>query len=189
MIFKDPEHNPFTRENYGAPPSEHGKLGLYLAQRGLISSLYIPSRWERFKLKGWVPFHLAIPAPVAGNQTGLWQLDGNDTEQFSAPCPIYYAIAGFVQWSNQPEGAQIQLFDVNSQQPFVSPGGPDLLLANFGGTGKRPFFFKELLFLDPGDELLATITNLSPNPQIGQVAAIGFQPMFAGDLGTPFYQQ
>jgi hypothetical protein len=79
------------------------------------------------------------------------------------------------------------LFDVNSQQPLVSPGGPDLLLSNFGGTGKRPFFFKKLLFLDPGDELLATITNLSNNPQIGQLALIGFQPMFASDLGTPFY--
>jgi hypothetical protein len=189
MLFKDPAHNPFTRENYNAPPSEHGKLGLWMAQRGLLSSLYIPSRWERFKLRGWAPFHLAIPAPDAGNTTGLWQLDANETEQYAAPCPIYYAIAGFVQWSSQPEGAQIQLFNVNAQQPLVSPGGPDLLLENLAGTGKRPFFFKKLLFLDPGDEILATITNLSPNPQVGQVAAIGFQPMFASDLGTPAYQQ
>ena len=186
-LFKDPANNPFTRGNYGAPPSEHGKLGLYLPQRGLITQPYLPSRWERFKLRGWSPFHLAIPSPFAGNATGLWQLDAEDTEQFSAQCPIYFCAAGFVQWSNQPEGAQIQIFDVNSQQPLISPGGPDLLLANLGGTGKRPFFFKKLLFLDPGDELLATISNLSPNPQIGQVAIIGFQPMFAGDLGTPFY--
>jgi hypothetical protein len=94
-------------------------------------------------------------------------------------------MVGFKQWSNQPEGAQLSLFDENSQQALVNPSGPDLLTPNFGGTGKRPYFFKKLLFLDPGDELLATITNLSANPQIGQIVVTGLQPILPGDLGNP----
>lgn len=187
-LFKHPATNPFTRENFGAPPSEHGALGLFLPQRGMLSAQYLPSRWERFKLRGWSPFHMAIPSPVGSINNGLWQLNANDTQQFSGVCPVYYCIAGFVGFSFEPEGAQVQVFDVNSQQPLVSPGGPDLLLSNLAGTGKRPFLLKKLLFLDPGDELLATITNLSPYANVGQLAAVGFQPMFESDLGTPFYK-
>ncbi len=181
QYIQDPATNPFTRENWGAPPAAQGGMGLYLPQRGVTTALYIPSRWERFKILGWAPFDLAIPS----TNNGLWQLVGNDAQQFSSPTPVYFCAVGFKQWSNQPEGAQLSLFDENSQQALINPSGPDLLTANFGGTGKRPYFFKKLLFLDPGDELLATITNLSANPQIGQIVVTGLQPILPGDLGNP----
>lgn len=184
-LFKHPLSNPWTRENIGAPAAPQGGLGLFLPQRKLITPSWIPNRWERFKIRGWAPYHLTIPSEqIPGYNPGLWALTGFDVQQFAAQCPVFYAIGGFLTWSNQREGATISIYDVNAQQALTNPSGPDLLTANMGGTGKHPFFLKKFLFLDPGDEILATISNLSPNPQIGQVAMIGFQPLFPGDLGS-----
>ena len=56
---------------------------------------------------------------------------------------------------------------------------------NLGGDGKNPFWLKEFMFFDPGDVLLALITNKSVNPQQGQLVADGYQPQFVGVLPTP----
>jgi hypothetical protein len=172
----DPATNPFTRQNYGAPPAAQGWLGLFLPGRKQLSGIYLPSRWERAKIRGWAPYRLTIPS--IGN--GLWQLDAQDTQQFSATCPVYFCLTGFSTWSSQAAGAQITLYDVNAAQWLIHPGGPDLLTSLLGGSGKRPFWLKEFLFLDPGDTLLADITNLSATPQIGQVVADGYMPLFPG---------
>ena len=184
-LFKNPMSNPWTRESYGAPPAAQGGLGLFLPQRKLITPAWIPNRWERFKIRGWVPYMLAIPSEqIPGFNHGLWALEPYDVQQFAAPCPVYFAVGGFVSWNNQPEGATIAIYDVNAQQSLTNPSGPDPFVSNIGGTGKHPFFLKKFQFMDPGNEIIATITNNSPNNQLGQFAAIGFQPLFPGDLGS-----
>ncbi len=175
---QNPATNVFTRQNFGAPPSAQGKLGLFLPRRKLLSGIYLPSRWERAKIRGWVPYMLSIPS--IGN--GLWSLAAQDTQQFSATCPVYFAVTGFLTWSNLSAGAQITLYDVNAQHALINPSGPDLLATLLGGNAKNPFWLKEFFFLDPGDTLLADITNLSMSAQIGQVVAFGNMPLFPGVL-------
>lgn len=177
----NPATNIWTRANYGAPPAEQGPLGLFLPQRKLISSAWLPTRWERAKIKGWAPFRLTIPAAFPG----LWYLAGGATDEFSAPCPVYFALAGFSVYFSQPEGGTIEIYDVNTEMALINPAGPALNLNNLGGTGKNPFWLKEFLFLDPGDVLLAQIANNSDNAQQGQVVADGYQPMWAGVLPEP----
>lgn len=177
----NPATNPFTKQNYGAPPAEHGPMGLFLPQRKLISSCYLPSRWERAKIKGWSPYRLTIPSAFPG----LWSLAGNDTQEFAGACPVYFVLTGFSQFHSQPEGATVELYDVNTEMALINPGGPALNIDLLGGDGKRPFWLKTFLFLDPGDVLLAQIANQSANAQQGQLVADGYQPQFAGVLPTP----
>ena len=191
----DPATNIWTRDNYGAPPAEQGSLGLFLPKRKLISSAWLPTRWERAKIKGWTPYRLTIPSAFPG----LWYLDGDETAEFSGACPVYFALAGFSAYGSQPEGTSIDLYDVNTETALINPAGPALALQNFGGDGKHPFWLKEFLFLDPGDVLLAQISNQSAIAQQGQLVADGYQPQFAGVLpeakpqvpapGTPFFKQ
>lgn len=177
----DQATNIWTRENFGAPPAAQGPMGLFLPQRGLISSAWLPTRWERAKITGWAPYRLTIPSAFPG----MWQLDGGASAEFSAPCPVYFALAGFSQYHSQPEGGTIEIYDVNTEMALINPAGPALNLDNLGGDGKHPFWLKEFFFLDPGDVLLAEIANNSVNAQQGQVVADGYQPQFAGVLPTP----
>jgi hypothetical protein len=169
-------------------------MGLFLPRRKLISAAYLPSRWERAKIKGWSPYRLTIPSGFPG----MWLLDGGDTAQFSGACPVYFALAGFSVFHSQPEGGTVEIYDVNTEMALINPAGPALSLDNLGGDGRHPFWLKEFLFLDPGDVLLATVTNSSPNTQQGQIVADGYQPQFAGvlpepkpqvALGVPFFRR
>jgi hypothetical protein len=129
----------------------------------------------------------------------MWQLDGGASAEFSASVPVYFAITGFSQYHSQPESASVELYDVNTEMALINPGGPALDMRLFGGDGKSPFWLKEFLFLDPGDVLLARITNQSSIAQQGQIVADGYQPQFVGILpepkpmnpapGVPFYLQ
>jgi hypothetical protein len=177
----DPATNIWTRDNYGAPPAEQGPLGLFLPQRKLISSAWLPTRWERAKIKGWSPYRLTIPSAFPG----MWNLDVGASAEFSAAVPVYFAIAGFSEYHSQPEAATVELYDVNTQMALINPGGPALDIRNFGGSGKHPFWLKEFLFLDPGDVLLAQIANQSDLAQQGQIVADGYQPQFAGVMPDP----
>ena len=177
----DPATNIWTRDNYGAPPAEQGPMGLFLPRRKLISSAWLPTRWERAKIKGWSPYRLTIPSAFPG----MWQLDGGASQEFSAACPVYFALAGFSAYWSQPEAVTIELYDVNTETALINPAGPALDIRNFGGDGKHPFWLKEFMFLDPGDVLLATIANQSDNAQQGQIVADGYQPQFAGVLPEP----
>jgi hypothetical protein len=190
----DQQTNVWTKGNFGAPPAEQGPLGLFLPTRKLISAAWLPSRWERAKIKGWTPYRLTIPSLFPG----LWYLDGGESAQFSGACPVYFALAGFSQYHSQPEGATVELYDVNTEMALVNPAGPALNIKNFGGDGKHPFWLKEFLFLDPGDVLLAQISNQSASAQQGQIVADGYQPQFAGVMkpqpkaaapqpGVPFF--
>jgi len=189
----DPATNLWTRENYGAPPAAQGRMGLFLPQRKLISSAWLPTRWERAKIKGWSPYRLTIPSAFQG----MWQLTPGQSEEFSGACPVYFALAGFSQYHSQPEGGTVEIYDVNTEMALINPAGPALSLDLLGGDGKHPFWLKEFLFLDPGDVLLATISSASVNNQQGQIVADGYQPQFAGVLpavrknpaiGVPFYR-
>jgi hypothetical protein len=189
----DPATNIFTRDNFGAPPAAQGKLGLFLPTHKLISSAWLPTRWERAKIKGWSQYRLTIPSAFPG----MFQLAAGDTEEYSAACPVYFALVGFSQYCNQPSGVTVEIYDVNTETALINPAGPALNLSNLGGTGKAPFWLKEFLFLDPGDVLQASIANGNTSPVQGQIVADGYQPQFAGILparkrnpliGVPFFQ-
>lgn len=172
----EPSTNVFTKENFGAPPPAHGKLGLYIPRRGLLSSAYLPSRWQRKKIEGWRLYMLSIPATFPG----MFSLAAQDTEQFTANVPVYFALGGFVGTTNNSAGVQVQLFYQEQQQALVNPFGPDLQLSNLAGDGQNTTWLKEFMFMDPGDTLVATIANLAPVSQQGQFVAVGFQPMYLG---------
>ncbi len=188
----NPAKNLFTRQNYGAPPPDHGPLGLFLPYRKLISGAYLPSRWQRMKIRGWIQYMMPIPSDFPG----MIQLDGQDAEEYSAQTPSYFALAAFNIFWNQPEGATIDLYEMDTETSLISTAGPSLLLENLGGTAKHPTFLKELFFMDPGDSLLATVTNLSLNPGQGQIVAVGFAPVThvvenppqGPPIGTPFFE-
>ena len=165
--------NPFTKKNLGGPKPEHGRMGLFLPSRKLLTPQYLPSRWERLKAKGWCSYWLPIPSDFPG----MCQLGPQETEQFTASCPAYFALAGFHSFSNQPEGCTIDVYETNTQQSLTRTAGPSLLLSNLGGNAQHPLFLEEFFFMDPGDNLLATITNQSPNAVQGQVVAFGFGPV------------
>ena len=177
----NPATNIWTRENYGAPPAAQGPQGLYLPRRGLISAAWLPSRWERAKIRGWSPYRLTIPSAFPG----MWSLDPGESQEFSGACPVYFALAGFSQFHSQPEGGTIELYDVNTETALINPFGPALSLDNLGGDGRHPFWLKRFLFLDPGDVLQAVIASASVNPQQGQIVCDGYQPQFAGVLPEP----
>jgi hypothetical protein len=170
----DQQTSVFTRENFGAPP---GGQGMFLPQRKILTGIYLPSRWERMKIERWSPFKLTIPSNGIGANGGLWTLAAGETQQFSASCPVYFAINGFSVWFNQKEGAQVSIYEELCDQALVNPFGTPLSMSLLGGTAKKHFWLKEFLFLDPGDTLFADITNLSPNPQVGQVVVEGSMPL------------
>lgn len=168
--------NIWTRDNYGAPPARQGPLGLFLPYRKLISAAWLPTRWEREKIKGWRFYMMSIPTGFPG----MFMLDPQATQQYTATTPVYFALCGFVAFANQPEGVTVELYDNDTQQPLIDPFGPPLNHNLLGGSGRRPFFMKEFFFMDPGDTLTATIANPSVNPQQGQIVAVGFEPMRLG---------
>ena len=176
----NPATNIFTREGYGAPAGRHGSLGLWLNTRKLWTQPYVPNRWERMKIRGWRPYYLPIPSQFPG----IWQLDGNDTQEFIGTAPVYFACVGIGVFSLQPEGANVKLYSDQAEQAFIYPNGPDLHIDNLGGTGKNPFFLKEPYFMDPGDSILCDLTNLSDNPNQGQIVLYGFSPRFPGLVPT-----
>jgi hypothetical protein len=188
----DPTKNLFMRQNVGAPPPEQGPMGLFLPNRKLITPGYLPSRWERLKIRGWIQFFLPIPSDFPG----MIQLDGGEAQEFSAQTPSYFALIGFNAFWNQPEGATIDLYEMDTEQSLVSTSGPSLHIENLGGLGRHPSFLKEFFFMDPGDSLLATVSNQSGNPGRGQIVAVGFAPMIhqvqpaptGPPTGVPFFE-
>lgn len=187
-----PSQDPFTRQNYGAPAPEHGPMGLFLPYRKLLSPGYLPSRWQRMKVDRWIPYWLPIPSDFPG----MIQLGGQEADEFSGQTPSYLAIIGFNAFWNQPEGATVTLYEMDTEQSLVSTTGADLQLECLGGTAKHPLFLKEFFFMDPGDSILATVTNQSANPGQGQVVAVGFAPLVqkienqpeGPPIGVPFFE-
>jgi len=176
----DPQTNPWTRQSYGAPPGRHGSMGLWLSARKQITSAYVPDRWQRRGLLGWMSYWLSIPSV----RPGIWQVGPEDTLEFEAVCPVNFAVAGIMQHCNQPEGALVELYDVENDQAFINPGGPALRLANLGGDAKHPFFLKRLHPMNAGNSILVDITNLSEtSTNTGQIVLFGYQPVFPGELG------
>jgi hypothetical protein len=151
-------------------------MGLFLPYRKLISAAYLPTRWERDKIKDWVIYCLTVPDAFPGMIT----LAGQATQQVTATVPVYFALCGFVTFASQPEGWTAELFHNDTQQALINPFGPPLNQNLLGGSGRRPFFLKEFFFMDPGDTLTATVANQSENPQLCQLVGIGFQPLQLG---------
>jgi len=117
----NPMRNPYTRENYGSPLA---KYPLWLSTRGLQTSAFVPSRWERMRLDGWAPYWLPIPSGTGAANTGLWSLAGNDTLEFQAICPVRFAVGAIMVHSQQPEGVLVTLYDDQRQQALINPSGP-----------------------------------------------------------------
>lgn len=167
-------------------------MGLFLPYRKLLSPGYLPSRWERLKIRGWVQYLMPIPSDFPG----MIQLGAQEADQFSAQCPSYFALIGFNAFWSQPEGATIDLYEMDTEQSLTSTNGPSLLIDNLGGTAKHPLFLKEFFFMDPGDSLLATVTNLSLNAGQGQIVAVGYAPVTQNvddapegpPTGVPFFR-
>lgn len=174
----NPSTNVWTRPSYGAPPSNHGRFGLWLSQRKLITSAYVPNRWQRLGIRGWRPYWMPIPSDQP-----YFQLLAQQTLEYEAVCPVFFVMFGALAFCNQPEGALVELYDTENDQALINPNGPALRLANAGGDAKNPFFFKRPLPMDAGSAILADITNLSLNTNYGQIALYGYQPLFPGKLG------
>jgi len=172
----DPRTNLWTRQNCGAPPGRHGSLGLWMGARKLITSAFVPDRWQRRGVLGWRPYWLSIPS----QRPGYWQVGPQDTLEFEAVCPVNLVVAGIMQFCNQPEGALVELYDVENDQALINPGGPSLRLANLGGDAKHPFFLKRLHPMNAGNSILVDIANLSTRTNTGQIVVYGFTPLFPG---------
>jgi hypothetical protein len=193
--MQHPALNPILRENWGAPRATNSKglFEVWLPWRKLLTPNYLPSRWERLKIKGWVQNLMPIPS----DPPGMFFLEGNDSQEYAGQTVSYFALAGFLAVSNQPEGISLSsLYDMDQEQSLISTSGPALWMSNLAGDAKHPFWLKKLHFMDPGDTILATLTNLSANVQQGQLVAVGFAPVTQVVLppgpkplppGTPFY--
>ena len=174
----NPLKNPFTKNQVGHPAGLHGKLGLFLPTRKLISALYVPDRWARLGLRGWSPYLLAIP-----DSSPTWTVDGQATIEVTASTPVKFAAVGVGVHSLA--AVVIELYDAGSQQSIINSSGPNLLLDNLGGTAKFPFFFKKPYTMDAGNTLILTVTNLSLTQNQGQVVLWGYEPLFPGITQAP----
>ena len=174
----DPRTNVWTRQSFGAPPGRHGQLGLWLNARKQITSAFVPDRWQRRGILGWRSYWLSIPS----TPPGYWQVGGQDTLEFEAVCPVNLVMAGVMQTCNQPEGALVELYDVENDQALINPSGPKLRLANLGGDARNPFFLKRMHPMNAGNSILVDITNLSAVTNTGQIVLYGFTPLFPGAL-------
>lgn len=182
------QSNPFTAMNAGAPPPRH-PMGLFLPRRKLISSIYLPDRWQRLKIKNWWPYSQTIP----GEFPGIFTLTSQETNDFSAGVPTYFCLTGFSVFLypypganiNQTPQITIELYHPETNQALINPNSPPMLVNLLGGNGKNPFFFKEFFFMDPGDTLLARLSNLGTLTQQGQIVANGFYPVLFGVKQQP----
>lgn len=175
----NPATNPWTKNQIGQPPGNHGKMGLWLSARKMLTSQFVPDRWQRRQIRGWAPYSMAIPD---GGQ--LWTVAGQGTVEVTGTCPVNFAVVGFAVESFAP--CVLELYDVNSDQALINASGPALQMPNLGGTGKYPFFLKRIFCMDVGNTLIATITDLSGAQNSGQIVLLGYEPLFPGVIeSTP----
>jgi len=178
----NPLTNVWTKNQVGQPPGNHGRMGLWLHTRKMISAAFVPDRWQRRQIKGWAPYMLAIPD---GSQ--LFTVGAQQTVEVTASCPVNFAAVGFAIKSFGP--CVIELYDVNSDQALINASGPAIQISNLGGNGKFPFFLKRMYCMDLGNTLIATITDLSGSQNSGQIVLYGYEPLFPGVIETAPKQQ
>ena len=178
----NPYTNVWTKNQMNQPPGNHGRMGLWMTTRKMLTAPFVPDRWQRRQIKGWAPYSMAIPD---GGQ--LWTVAGQATVEVTGTCPVNFAVVGIAVESFG--ACVLELYDVNSDQAIINASGPALQMPNLGGTGKYPFFFKKLYCMDVGNTLIATITDLSGSQNSGQIVLLGYEPLFPGVIDAPAKNQ
>ncbi len=145
MLFS--ADNIFLRTNRGAPPPRF-RLGAWINYRKFASSLAVPSRFERQKLEGSIPYDIVIP----------WSLAAQDTAEFQGMAPGTFTLDAIKASSQQSAGAKVELMDAERQLPLTQQ---PVLISLIGGNGSQPFWFKHLYTLAGGSRGRGFFAGLS----------------------------
>lgn len=163
-------NNRWARQLRGGAP--HFALGAWVPSRKLASIGYVPTAEDRAKINGGRIYDIVLP----------WSLTGSQTLEFQGVAPGQFALMAVIGNSFQSEGVQVSLIDPERKRALTySP----IRLGNFAGDAKHPFYLRKFYPFQPGASINARITNLSPNPNVGQLVLKGFIVSTLVDLGTP----
>lgn len=153
--------NPWFKASDGAPPPRH-KLGTWLTYKKFASAAFVTLRRDRERLRA-----------LGGAWYGCvinWSLAGQQTLEFQTTAPGVFAALMITGDSFQPEGALALLLDPYRDRQLVDQ---PISFDNFCGTARKPFILRRSYRFAPLTPILAKVSNLSANPNRGQIVLWG----------------
>ena len=148
-------------------------LGLWLTTRNITSRAYVPSLRDRQQMRGLRPFWQCF-----GGAGGDVAIPANQWVELRQVCQSDFIahslmVSNSVGTSANP-GVRVQIRDQSTmpgkRNKFSLAGVNDV---NFGGTAKRPFFFRKPYRFRAGRTIVVRIQNLQASTNNVQVVLAG----------------
>jgi len=135
-------------------------LGVWLVQRKLATSAYVPSLQARLSLAGKMPFWYVVDFVLAARETREYRV---------TPGSDFYLL-GLLGNSVQAAGVKAYIYDSKRKQRFSDK---PVNSANLVGTASQPFFHRAPYRFPALSPVLVKVQNLAVVANTGQIVLYG----------------